>query len=160
MNAKLLPALFLAAAALVGTGASSAMAQAPPRPVIDAALRHLITQQTARGARPLIAVDRFPEPDEVRRIAERLGVRAGPSTELVECDDEAKRCRLLAEGDKLIRFYVAHRVGDQWALQFIVSTQVESPGRGPRLFFQSRGLVIGRTNGAWRVNSDQLMAQS
>jgi hypothetical protein len=147
------------AALLVGTGMSSAAAQTPPRPVVDAALRHLITKEIARGARLVIAVDRFPEPDEVRRVSGGLGVRAGPTAELVECNDEVKKCRLW-EGNRLIRLRAVHRVGNQWAMQIMVSTQAELPRGGTRLFSQLRNVVIGRTNGAWKVDSDQVIAQS
>jgi hypothetical protein len=151
---RILMGLFVLAMAFSG----SAAAQILPRSVAKAAIQHLVTSHREDGNTPVILLDRFPQSAEVSAIAEELGVRGGPDSELRVCDPVRRKCRLLA-GNRAIQFHEAKATGERWKLRIMISTQVETDGE-PRLFAQLREITVANVRGGWTVTQDQLVMQS
>ena len=161
MPTRTASAVVLIMAALVSAHTCPSAAQEIPRDVINVALRHVVGSEPDAYDHTVVVTDHFPNRDVASDAANALGLRAGENSELVQCSDDRRSCRIVGGGKKVIRLQEFHMSrGDEVRLLLVISTQVELPGEDPRLFPELREITLTRSEkGLWKVTGDELLVR-
>ena len=107
-----------------------------------------------------IETDSFLEPQVVAEIATLLGLAHGPRSELVQCSEDRRSCRILPDG-RLLRAtaQVADAAGREWRFRIFLASDVATPDGRWRIFGVAREVTIALSD-AWRVVDDAVLFQT
>ena len=108
----------------------------------------------------VLEIDSFLDSQVVAEIADDLGLAHGPRSELVQCSEDRRNCRIIPDGRLLrVTAQTANANSREWRFRIFLASDVALPDGRSRIFGVAREVTIALSD-AWRVIDDKVLFQT